>query len=816
MRNFAPENIKQDKTYLMKRKYSVAGCLAGCLLTTLPLSTSAEEVSVGNKVDSLRNVDIEEVVIVASPKETQELRRQPVSASVLGAAHLETLGAGTLNSLSAFVPGFFMPDYGSRLTSAVYVRGIGSRSGASAVGMYVDNVPMTDKSAYSFSFIDVERVDVLRGSQGTLYGRNSMGGLVRIFTADPLRHHGTTISAGGETGRAGRHVRAVTYIHPAEGMALSVGGFYEGEDGFRTNTATGGRADRQDAVGGKVRAAWRVSDRLRLDLTLSGEASDEAACPYYPVGPDITDRVIAQNRQSSYRRKLFTAGLGTEWLSPRFILSSITSYQYLTDRLFMDQDFSAADVFSLEQKQRLGVVTEELSLKSRPGSRWQWTTGAFGMYQHLETRCPVTFYADGMAMLNQMFSSVLPQRPQMTLTLTDETLPLSARLETPTVGAALFHQSTVDLGGGLSATAGLRLEYERHSLDLGSGSERDVAYRFTMPSFHIDHMMNTNPVVNGDTWHDTWQLLPKVALQYNHRSGRGNVYVAVSKGYRSGGYNVQSYSDLSQATLQRGIMTGVRDYSVETINRLPLPEASKQAAIAGLTAAIDPHIPAAADVTTLAYRPEQSWTYEMGGHLKFFDRRLSMDYTFFLMQTKDQQLARFAESGMGRVMVNAGRSRSCGAEITLRTSLMDERLHLTAAYGYTHAELTEYSLGASKGETVDYSGNRVPYAPEHTLGVMAAFRQPVSCGILRALTAGANLNGAGRIYWDEANRYSQPFYARLDASVGAELKGGVTLTARAKNVTGTDYETFSFESMGNRFAQAADPRSFALDVTWNF
>ena len=65
--------------------------------------------------------------------------------------------------------------------------------------------------------------------------------------------------------------------------------------------------------------------------------------------------------------------------------------------------------------------------------------------------------------------------------------------------------------------------------------------------------------LSGELENDTWQVLPKLALQYNHRSGRGNVYVAVSKGYRSGGYNIQSYSDLSQTQLQRNMMLGIKE-----------------------------------------------------------------------------------------------------------------------------------------------------------------------------------------------------------------------------------------------------------------
>ncbi len=772
--------------------------------------------------DTLRYYNMEEAVVTATPKETTRFRQQPVSAAVFGKKQIEAIDAKSIKHLGTFAPNFYMPDYGSRLTSAVYIRGIGSRINTPAVGLYVDNIPFSDKSAYDFSFLDVERVDVLRGPQGTLYGRNSMGGLIRIATADPMRRKGTDICLGAEGRRTGRHAKAVTYLHPADNMALSVGGFYEGEEGFYRNKTTGKKADSSENGGGKIRAVWEPTGKLRLDLTASYEHSKEAACPYFLIknGHTTTDDndlyAITQNRQSTYRRDLLNTGLGLTWQTPKIVLSSITAYQYLKDRLFMDQDFTSADIFSLTQHQRIGTLSEELSLKSRTEGRWKWTSGAFFMYQEMTTRCPVTFYNGGIDYLNRQFAAVMPQQPAMSLSFTDNTLPFQGRLNTPVLNAALFHQSTVELGAGLSIVAGLRLDYDHRRLTLQSGTGTPVNYRFSLPAFHIETDLEADPTLNGRQREHSWQLLPKLALQYNHKEGRGNVYFAISKGYRSGGYNIQSYSDLSQTVLQRSMMGKVKDYSIATINRLPLPEASKQAAIQAMTAVIDRNMPDEPAIESLTYKPEQSWNYELGGHLSFFDNRLSTDYTFFYMHTKDQQLARFAESGMGRVMVNAGKSRNCGAELAIRAELVKERLNISATYGYTNSKLKNHNLGTSHGETVDYSGNHVPFAPEHTLGATATFRQPLNCRFLKAIGCTANVSGAGRIYWDEANTFSQPFYALLGASVTAELSEDINLEIWGRNLTATHYTNFAFDSLNNRFAQYGNPRSFGININWHF
>ena len=789
-----------------------------CLVALLPL-TGRAAVS-----DTSRVYNIEEAVVVASPKETAFLRSQPISAGLLGAADLQAIGATTLSDLSTATPNFYMPSYGSRVTSAAYVRGVGSRIGAPAVGLYVDNVPYLERSAFDFSFIDVDRVDLLRGPQSTLYGGGAMGGVVRVFTADPFRHKGLQAELGATTRNSGRRVKAVAYLHPSDKVALSVGGFYTGDEGFYRNAYSGQKADAEDAAGGKLRLGWRPAENLRMDLTAQYEYSDERACPYFLMGAVrngvLTDEAwtdsIGQNRQSRYRRSLLNVAMGWTWQAPRLTLSSITAYRYLRDRLFMDQDFRHEDIFSLTQRQRMSGVTQEITLKNRTAGRWQWVSGAYFRYQGEHTACPVRFHKEGVDYLNANFARVLPARPSMTLAFTTDELCFTSAMETPSTGAALFHQSTVQLGAGLSLTGGLRLEYDHRSLDLDSEISPAAQYQFAMPSFRIDQAFAATAGVGGRLSADTWQLLPKVALQYDHRSGRGNVYVSVSKGYRPGGYNLQSYSELSQQALQREMMQQVKDFSIETIQAMPLPESSKQGAIAGMTAALDPHIPAAPRLENLYYKPEEAWNYELGGHLGFAGGALTVDYTLFCVETRNRQLARFAESGLGRITVNAGRSRSLGAEITVRSALLDNRLQLTAAYGYTHAELTHHYLGEQDGTPVDYSGNRVPFAPEHTLYADAAFRQPLAGKCCRAVSVGVNTSAAGRIYWDEANSYSQPFYAVLNARLGVELGESVEVELRGHNLTATRYAVFAFDSMGHRFEQVGLPRHFEATVRLSF
>ena len=148
-------------------------------------------------LDTLKVVDVEEVLVIAAPKENRKLREQPTAVTLLSQQDMQAAQVNSIKNLTGLVPNMFIPDYGSRLTSAVYIRGIGSRINTPSVGLYVDNIPYIDKSAFDFDYSDIERIDVLRGPQGTLYGRNAMGGLIKIHTKSPFSYQGTDLRIAG-------------------------------------------------------------------------------------------------------------------------------------------------------------------------------------------------------------------------------------------------------------------------------------------------------------------------------------------------------------------------------------------------------------------------------------------------------------------------------------------------------------------------------------------------------------------------------------------------------------------------------------------
>jgi outer membrane receptor protein involved in Fe transport len=160
------------------------------------------------------------------------------------------------------------------------------------------------------------------------------------------------------------------------------------------------------------------------------------------------------------------------------------------------------------------------------------------------------------------------------------------------------------------------------------------------------------------------------------------------------------------------------------------------------------------------------------------------------------------------MMTNAGRTRSYGVEATVDWWPV-KNLDLRAAYGYTNARFLKYNDGNN-----DYRGRYVPYAPQHTLSLSGDYTWHVN-RTLQRVRLHADWRGVGRIYWNEANTLSQPFYGLLGASVALDFNRW-TLEMWGRNLTGEEYDTFYFVSVGNAFMQSGRPRQLGVKLSFEF
>ena len=759
--------------------------------------------------DTTKVIDIEEVVVIASPKETSKLRQLPSSVSLISQKDMQANHITSLKSASSIVPNFFMPDYGSRLTSAMYIRGIGSRINTPAVGMYVDNIPYLDKSAFDFNFYDIERIDILRGPQGTLYGRNTMGGLVKVHTRSPFSYQGTDVKLSYGSGNNHRSASLTHYHRISNRFAFSAGGYYEGADGFFTNSFLNKKVDDMQAGGGRIRAIWFASDDWKFDFNVNYDYTDEGGYPYYNK-----ENQIAYNRESTYRRGLLNTGLNLEHQAENFIFNAVTGFQHLNDRMHMDQDFSPSDTYTLEQKQRINSISEEITFKSKPGKAWQWTTGLFGFYQNMNTNGPVIFYKDGINFLNTTINGYFPDLSQMGMSMNlgikNENLNIPSTMDTPSWSTAVFHQSTFHLGNW-ELSAGLRLEYEKMQMDYNSHASTLFDYSLSSRMMPIELKdLKADYQAIGKLKNDYTQLLPKAAIKYNFDS-KNNLYASVSKGHRSGGYNVQMFSDIVQNGLQNSIKTSIKNGVGEKLNGFA--QMGMPATVIGMINSMMEQYLTTSDINvaeSTTYKPEYSWNYEIGTHLNLFNGKLQADFAAFYMDTQDQQIAKFAESGLGRITVNAGESESYGVEANFVASL-NKNLQLNASYGYTEATFVKYNAGKDE----DYSGNYVPFVPRHTMNIGGSYSFYFNNSWAKSLTLGANATGAGKIYWTEANNASQDFYTSLNGYISLKTQS-VQIDLWGRNLTDNEYTTFYFETMGRGYEQRCKPLQVGIDVRLHF
>lgn len=815
--------------------------------------------------DSLKTYNLDEdVIIIASPKENRRLRELPSSVTQVNKKIMQAHQIRSIKDLTGTVPNIFIPDYGSRLSSAIYIRGIGSRINTPSVGLYVDNVPFIDKSAFDFDFSDVERIDILRGPQSTLYGRNTMGGLIKVYTKSPFDYQGTDLKLGAAT--YGNYRATVTHYHRVNNnFAFSTGGFFSHKGGFFKNDLSNKRMDKGDAAGGRFRGIYIPSSNLKMDLNVNYEYSDEGGFPYgaYDKVTDIYQKPN-NNKEHSYRRSLFNVGLNITYQALNFDVSAITGFQRLKDRMFIDQDFSPADIFTIMQKQQLNTLSEEIILKSKAGKQWEWTTGLFGFVQNLRTNGPVWFHQDGVKnmiesgvssglnkgidMINNMIPEInqpgmpFPMQPSVfaNFNVTNDELLIDGVFKTPIYSGALYHQSTINdlFVDGLSFTAGLRINYEHNRLKYESNSLIDynlnVGAKIELPFTEkiygpYDIPMSSNPELNGKLNKSYVDFLPRFAVQYQ-MNDKNSIYATVSRGYRSGGYNIQMFSDLIQSEMQNVMRVDMMDNMVKFGKEkyASLDEQTK-AKVDMMWDKVPDHIkgminsggpkPESLDIEeATVFKPEYTWNYEIGTHLNLFDGKLTADYALFLLNTKNQQIAKFAQSGLGRVTVNAGKSKSYGAEANMRYNV-NRILSLHAAYGFTHATFTEYITNKKtdgKLETIDYEGKRVPFVPRHTLNTGFDLNFKLSNRVwLDNILFNATYSGVGKVYWTEDNDVSQKFYGTVNSRLSF-VKNRAHVDLWARNLLNKDYATFYFESMGKGFMQKGNPIQFGITLGCQF
>lgn len=452
------------------------------------------------QIDSLRLGERLDEFTVTATKMTALKRELPISVSLLGKSFLEQTQFQSIRDINAHIPNVYIPDFGSSRSTPIFIRGIGSRR-VNMIGFYSDGVPLIDGESLDMDYSDVRSIEVLRGPQGTLYGRGAMGGIINLTTYKPLDvKQMTNINLfAGNYGLFGLNAQSYQAINDKWGVSAALS--YQHKGGYYENKFNGNLVDKGDNYSAKFGLQYN-NRGWNANFFAQYQRKKQGGYPYALVAKDGTVGDVNYDGQGTYLRNLVTLGLSLQkvWNSG-LMFKSGTSYQHLSDDMLMDQDFMPMDAITSSLQTKRNSITQEINLSQTYG-RYSWVTGVYGF----------STVADRVVD-NKI--KMLPRANQR----------VRYDYYEPNSTLALYHQSTYKLTDRLIAELGLRYEWEWSKQILNSQK--------------TDYLGGGKVVSKEYPYFKSFQqFTPKFSLTY--RLGQEHrVYAALQRGYQSGGFNLQ-------------------------------------------------------------------------------------------------------------------------------------------------------------------------------------------------------------------------------------------------------------------------------------
>lgn len=715
-----------------------------------------------------------EEVVVTATRRNERLMEVPQSITALTSKTLADLGADAFSGYARHVPSLDFVEFSPGQTR-ITVRGVSAEEGVATTSYYIDEIAVTSPGQNAqpdVRLFDIERVEVLRGPQGTLYGEGSMGGTIRVITKKPNPNQfegevylsGATIKGGSEDYAA----NAMLNIPLVEDKAaLRAVGLYRKQGGWIDNVFPG--AEEKD-----TNSAESYTGRLSLllrpteDFTITGMAifnrldtdnnnvtnmgHDLSLPALNPRSDDYDLYNVTVNYDFGFATLTSASSYAKRDASRRFTDSQaaldffnvfftfvypITGGAYTIDQslVFLDD---GGDSF-----------TEEVRLVSNSEGRLKWTLGGF--YRDSDSSSSVyrvTTPAFVFGPGNGVGGTVGEEVPGGIFT---------SASESTTKSLAFFGEATYAITPEVDFTAGIRWFQEK--TDLLSATSGAFVFNPMTGSFVL-------PDILDDAKSD--DFTPKASIAY-HPNNNTLVYFTVARGYRSGGANL--LSDVIPAAQNR-------------------------------------------------FKPDTTINYELGGKFTLLDGKVTLIGALYYIDWKDLQIFDFdATFGLGYIS-NAGKAHSQGIELEIVTRPTD-RLTLTFAGNLTEAELDVDIPGANyaiDGSIIE-KGSRLPNVPKYKFGAIAEYVFPIN----------ASLNGV--IIGDVA--LVGDSYSRMEAGVNEALGLGNS-HQRSYGIgnmrAGVQAENWAFQvfvtNIWNEFADLGDdnfggfhrnqPRTIGADFRFNF
>jgi len=468
-------------------------------------------------------------VVVTAQKREELLQQVPVPVTAITAGQVQAYRIWENRDIRGIVPNLYAADPGDG-RDVISIRGITTTSYDPAVAVCIDGVSQFSLDTYIPALFDIERIEVLRGPQGTLYGRNAMGGVINIITRQPSgRTEGFAEVSMGNYDRL-RSVAGFRTPLVKDRLYAGIAGMYDGRNGYYTNLYDGKSYDKQHAYTGNYFLKYIPGARWELELNLKQRlARNNGPFPLVMGARSAFSHpfVLKQNATTTMVDNTVDASLVANHRGDRLHITAQTAYQdnyrYYTNPI--DGDFSPLDAVSIINNygrdwNRVRVLTQELKFVSPPqsSSAWKWTGGAYFFYEDVPKKLATRYGKDArrIGAGDSLFTTLNTTRSHRW-------------------GAALYGQAVYALTSRFNFTAGLRYDYERQEEHVQGAYQHDPD-----PSWTI-----VRPDTSGHT--SFGALSPKLGLDYR-LSAYAMAYLSYSRGFRTGGLT-QLSSDPSQPPL---------------------------------------------------------------------------------------------------------------------------------------------------------------------------------------------------------------------------------------------------------------------------
>ncbi|MBF0296758.1 MAG: TonB-dependent receptor [Magnetococcales bacterium] len=454
----------------------------------------------------------ERMTLIVTPGKTEQtLADIPASASLLAHDDLEAREIRELDQAARHLPNLHVMGQGSGgRSSYVFLRGIGSTHNEPAVTFLVDDVPMSNEGLFDLDFTDVERIELLRGPQGTLYGRNALGGVLHVVS-EPAGVGPPQAKVGGNVGNLGFHREYFKLQTPIKetSLHLRLAGDQEHREGYSRNLLTGKKVEWVDQFSGQMRLSWLPVGNTDGDLLVRHQYADNGGFALNPPADLMANPYeVRLNRDGVNHKNQTTTSLRINHDAPGFSLVSITAGDFWRNRVSGDADYSRADLSLVDLREHKILASQEFRVttpKKRKDAT-HWLFGVYGAQDRFDRDTDLAYQPGAVAagLIPFAFSDVVHEVNR-------------------TRNVAIFGEVTHPILPDLELTVGLRFDRTSKRNDLSRVLE-------TNGSALAGTATTSRQTLDETNW------LPKYSLLY-HLTPQHTLYATMAKGYRSGGFN---------------------------------------------------------------------------------------------------------------------------------------------------------------------------------------------------------------------------------------------------------------------------------------